>query len=105
MRARKSKKYGKSKPPEPLTTNWLQDDYYETSSHKPYSYAKAMARYYVIHKETGVILHEFKEKHKAVSYARGRNSWVHSFEPSEEAAHELRLKEKAEQRWEAGYGA
>lgn len=103
IKFKKQKKQGKCKPPGPLKTNWLDDDFYETGSME-YSYARCMARYYVIHKVTGEIT-EFRKKKRAEEYALGRNSWVHSFEPTEEEAHLLRQKEKAEQRWEAGYGA
>ena len=93
-----------SKEPKPLRTNWLDDDFYESTT-KVYSYAKVFTRYYVFNSE-GKELYCFKKKEDAelqVKLLPG--TWLHCFEPSEEVAHELRQQQLAELRWEGGYGA
>jgi len=104
IKVSKKKPARTSSEPKPLRTNWLDDDFYEGST-REFSYVPMMSRFYVIHKVSGEIIEEFKTVERAEKYARGRNCWVHSFVPTEEAAHELRQKELAELRWEGGYGA
>lgn len=106
IKASKKKPARTSSEPKPLTTNWLDDDFYESST-KEFSYVPGMTRYYVIHNKTGEFLRTYKgnKKAQAEQYACGRNCWVLEFIPTEEQAHEMRLAELANLRWEGGYGA
>lgn len=104
IKASRKKPARTSCPPKPLKTSWLDDDFYSSTT-KPHSYAKKFTKYYVFSAE-GRELYCFNRKKDAETQVRLiKGSWLHSFEPTEEQAHELRQKELAELRWNGGYGA
>ena len=104
IKASKKKPARTSSPPGPIKTTWLDDDFYNCTT-KEYSYAKAFTRYYVFD-ANGKELYCFKRKKDALLQLELiPGTWIHSFEPTEEQAHELRLAELANLRWEGGYGA
>lgn len=84
--------------PKPLTTNWLDDDFYASTT-KEYSYAKLYRRYYVFSAE-GKELYCFKKREDAETQVQCIDgSWLFPFEPTEEEAHQMRLEELSNLRW------